>query len=587
MPLRSRLTLFLALIALLPLSLFGFTAYRVSTNNLIDVEKDNLDQALTSVKLGFDNLQSNQAKFTTDWSNFDDLHSQVAQETLDPDWIKTNLDPATPNSAGNTYNLALIGVWNDGLQPLYSYGLTEDAAKILDATMSQAVLQDKPTTQLILIGEDVYYVSVASIRTSSGDSPNGVLMFGNKIGSGDIGRIRDLTGYDVALYRGLTPIASTTNMATLTPDADGLRSAASGQIFFQQSDNNVALAFKPLQDFTGNNIATIVVSRSRTATIAAQNSITSVLAIFFLLGLLLAALFSYILNQTILPPLFTIIGAATKFAEGDLKQRVEIKSRDELGQLAKAFNVMADKVASRVTTSEGENTRLQEVDAYRLNLITEITAALRTPLKTIKTGTETLERLQYGPLNEPQERLVSGLRRSVTQSEALLADLLDFSRAQQKQLQIVRERLVLDDIVRDTSNIVKDRFKTKQVQFSTSIPKDLPLVLADRTRMEQVLDSLLTFTFDYSISGGQVKLLAYAMQERNIQITISDTSSGLSSDERTKLFDLFYHPKDNGLGVNGLGLAFVKALIEQQGGTIAVESEPGQGNIFTISMPTV
>jgi signal transduction histidine kinase len=586
MSIRTRVIALLILIAVLPLGLFGLTAYRVSTTNLLDVEKSNLDRALDSVNRAITQLQNNQTKPTTDWSNYDDLHDQVAKGTPDPDWIKTNLDPTVDKSAGNTYNLDIVGLWNKDQQSLYSYGPTVDSAKILKTTMDGSFQSTTPITQLIGLNGDVYIISIASVRTSAGNDPNGILMFGSKIGKTDIQEIKDLTGYDVALYKDLQPITAG-EVTTVTPNPDVLQSAASAknaQNFYQQTDSNTALALKPLADFSGANIATIVVSSPREATSAAQNSITSVLAIFFVLGLLLAGIVAALLTQSILPQMTDIVRAANKFAEGDMTARAAIRSHDELGTVGRAFNDMANRLTERVQSTQEENFRLQEIDVYRLNLLTEITQALRTPLTTIKSNVETLSQLQYGSLNEPQVRLVDGIRRASAQEETLLTDLLDFSKAQRNQLQILRERISIPDLLRETSTAVKERFKAKPIQLNMALSNDLPTIMADRVRMEQIFDSLFAWAIDFSIVGGEVRVNA-SIQDRFLQIRVSDSSKGLSSEERTKIFDLFYHPNGNGHATNGLGLAFVKALVEQQGGSIAVESEPGQGNTFTVSLP--
>ncbi len=184
------------------------------------------------------------------------------------------------------------------------------------------------------------------------------------------------------------------------------------------------------------------------------------------------------------------------------------------------------------------------------------------------------------------------IRRSISIEEPLLSDLQDFSQAQQKSLQIMRERLSLVEIVQEISVTVKDRFGDKQVQFISVIPRELPMIFADRIRMEQILQTLLEWAFDFTISGGRVELRAVE-KPGQVSITISDTSGGLPPDEQGKIFNLFYHPasasmrSDHGIAVsNGLGLAFTKALIEYQGGSISMKVQQGQGNTFTFTVPS-
>jgi len=198
----------------------------------------------------------------------------------------------------------------------------------------------------------------------------------------------------------------------------------------------------------------------------------------------------------------------------------------------------------------------------------------------------------YGSLNEAQARSIGIIRRSAAVEEALLADLVDFARAQQKQLQIVRTRLSLVEVVRYVSDTIQQRYSEKNIQLELEIPDNLPPLFADRTRVEQIVDNLLGWAYDISPEGGQVKLSATA-QRGDIAVSISDGSDGLTSDEQARVFELFYHParpdQRNGQSTasgNGLGLAFVKALVEQQNGSIRVEVQPGEGNTFTFTLPT-
>src|SRR5258708_4645942 len=200
----------------------------------------------------------------------------------------------------------------------------------------------------------------------------------------------------------------------------------------------------------------------------------------------------------------------------------------------------------------------------------------------------------YGSLNEAQNRSVESIGRSAAMEEALLADLIDFSNAQQKALKIARERLSLQESLKHVIGPIEDRFKNKRIQFNLLIPGDLPSIFADRTRLEQILDTLLDWSYDYSVPNGRVTVSALATQGL-VQISIADTSKGLPPGEVPQLFDLFYHAAGtNGGSASprttdtppGLGLALTKALIEQHGGTIRIESKPNTGNCFIFTLPS-
>jgi signal transduction histidine kinase len=325
-----------------------------------------------------------------------------------------------------------------------------------------------------------------------------------------------------------------------------------------------------------------------------QQYIRSTFVIWFAVTAVLATVVAFFLGRSIARPLLGMADRATKMAAGDLSQRMmaPYRARDAVVQLVDAFNEMAAKVGTRITDSTRENERLIAVDEYRLNLLTAISQALRTPLSNIRSHSDSLDMALYGSLNDAQRRSVGVIRRAVGIAEALLTDLVDFARAQQKQLQIVRSRLLLVDIVLNVSDAVKQRYADKHIQLALSIPEDLPPLFADRVRVEQIMDNLLGWAYDFTPEGGQVRLAANA-QHGEIAISISDGSDGLTDDEQGHLFELFYHPsrpyQRDGQSTpsgNGLGLALVKALVEQQSGEIRVDVQRGRGNTFTFTLPT-
>src|SRR5438128_3594439 len=112
MPLRTKLLLSLILIALIPLVLFGFAAYQASTSSLINVERDNLEGALDSTDRALVDIQNSLAKYLRDYTNWDELHSQSVPDSPDPEWVKANLDTASPTSTYNNLGLTLLGLWN-------------------------------------------------------------------------------------------------------------------------------------------------------------------------------------------------------------------------------------------------------------------------------------------------------------------------------------------------------------------------------------------------------------------------------------------------------------------------------------------
>src|SRR5690349_17216419 len=261
MPLRTKILLSLIAIAIIPLGLFGIVAYTSSTNNLRSVERDALKSGLDSANHALSDIQNNLSRYLHDYAQWDDLHDVSAKDMPDTDWITTNLSPVTPSSTANTFGLDLVGLWNYQNKLLYNLGPVDQMTSQLSAAIASAPTANVTQSVLVPLGADIYIVSVSAIRDSNGANPNGILLFGRKLSAQDTQAITALIGYDVALYKGNQLIAAPQNHVP-DPDASDLNTIASGKSYlFSQDNQDYALAYAPIQDKAGNNIATLVMWR--------------------------------------------------------------------------------------------------------------------------------------------------------------------------------------------------------------------------------------------------------------------------------------------------------------------------------------
>jgi len=145
-------------------------------------------------------------------------------------------------------------------------------------------------------------------------------------------------------------------------------------------------------------------------------------------------------------------------------------------------------------------------------------------------------------------------------------------------------------LVEDTVNNLANLFAAKKQQVRTTCEADLPPILADRQRLQQVLVNLLGNASKYTPEGGEIHVTARRARESElVEIDVTDTGPGLTPDEQRRVFEKFYRAGD-GLTQqqtgSGLGLTIARSLIELHGGTLTVESEPGRGSTFRIALPT-
>jgi len=254
---------------------------------------------------------------------------------------------------------------------------------------------------------------------------------------------------------------------------------------------------------------------------------------------------------------------------GDLSQRVEITSKDEIGDLAQAFNSMADGLA-----------RLEEL---RRNMVTDVAHELRTPLSNIRGY---LEALQDGVV-EPERHVIDSLYEEAMHLNHLIDDLQELSLAEAGQLRLERQPVALADVVHRVIEAVRARARAGEIELQTDLPEDLPLVDIDPQRIGQVLRNLLDNALTHTPPGGEIAIAAHA-DAQWVEVCVRDTGSGIAAKDLPYVFERFYRAdrsRSRATGGAGLGLAIVRQLVQAHGGQIEVESEAGQGARFIFTLP--
>jgi signal transduction histidine kinase len=291
-----------------------------------------------------------------------------------------------------------------------------------------------------------------------------------------------------------------------------------------------------------------------------------------------AALLILGLSRRILAPVGALTSAARRMAAGDLAQRVEIASQDEIGDLARAFNGMADGLA-----------RLEWV---RRNMVTDVAHELRTPLTNIRGY---LEAIRDGVV-EPEPSVIDWLHEEAMHLSRLVGDLQDLSLAEAGQLKLKRRTVAVYETVDRAVTAAELRAQAGRVTVSCDLPEDLLLVNVDPERVRQVLTNLLDNALTHTGPGGSVTIAANVVPSKAtdgagaqwVEVSVSDTGTGIRTDDLPHVFERFYRAdpsRSRATGGTGLGLAIAKQWVELHGGRIWVESETGQGSRFSFTVP--
>ena len=268
-------------------------------------------------------------------------------------------------------------------------------------------------------------------------------------------------------------------------------------------------------------------------------------------------------------PLRDMAQAAGKMAQGDYAQRVQTASRDEVGQLAAAFNRM---------TAE-----LGNVERLRRDLVANVSHELKTPISALRAH---LENLLDG-VEAPDPAVLQVMLQQAERLSRLVDQLLDLSRLESGEIRLDLGDIELSSLVRSVSSEIEAVRRDHLVEISEEIPHDVPPVWGDRERIHQVLFNLLDNAVRYTPPGGRVVVTARRVGAR-CEVRVEDTGPGIPAEHLPFLFERFYRvdqARSRGEGGTGIGLAIARSVVEAHGGRIWAESEVGRGSVFAFELP--
>ncbi len=283
----------------------------------------------------------------------------------------------------------------------------------------------------------------------------------------------------------------------------------------------------------------------------------------------MALLLGLALARNLTRPLRRLTTAIQAMAAGHLEQRVDISSRDEIGELAGAFNSMS--------------AQLVHSNQARRQMTADIAHELRNPLM-VMTGY--IEALRDGVLRPTPERF-DMMYEEAQHLQRLVADLRILSLADAGELalntQVVAPAVLLERVAEG----YRPSAEKVGIELQIGPAESTPEIRVDLERMVQVLANLVSNSLRYTPSGGIITLGAHHEAD-GVALTVADTGQGIAPESLPRIFDRFYRAdsarSQNG-DESGLGLAIVKSIVTNHGGTISVASELGKGSVFSIHLP--
>jgi signal transduction histidine kinase len=294
---------------------------------------------------------------------------------------------------------------------------------------------------------------------------------------------------------------------------------------------------------------------------------------FFLWGGLvavaIAVAITFFLSRRTLAPVKALTSAAKRLGRGDFSQRVKIKDKSELGELAQAFNSMASD--------------LERAEKLRQNMVADVAHELRTPLSNVWGY---LEALRDGVI-KPDAETIRSLYEEASLLSRLVDDLQELTLAEAGELKLVCRAEDIGELIRQTVAAVEAQERTKGLSLSVELPPKLPLVNIDSRRIGEVLRNLLENAVAHTGEGDTITVAA-KQRENWVEVSVTDTGEGIPAEDLSNIFERFYRvdkSRARATGGSGLGLTIAKRLVEAHGGKIEVQSEPGKGSRFSFTIP--
>ena len=294
--------------------------------------------------------------------------------------------------------------------------------------------------------------------------------------------------------------------------------------------------------------------------------------LFILIGSLVVSVAA---QHFILDPLIKLKHSATAIAQGDLEAPIASGGRDELGELARAFDSMRDGIRNLIEDLENAN-RLK--DEFLANTSLE----LRTPLDGMIGIAETM-RDGAGPLSPGQSSNLSMIITSGKRLADLVDDLADFSNLRYRRLELNRKAVDIYSVTEVVFTLFRSLTQGKNVQLVNSVPAGLSAVDGDEERILQIMQNLIINAIRFT-NQGMIEVAA-EQEDNTVRVIVADTGAGIDAGRLDQLFVPFGQRQDALQGVAGLGLPLTRQLVELHGGTISVESWVGHGSRFTFTLP--
>ena len=315
------------------------------------------------------------------------------------------------------------------------------------------------------------------------------------------------------------------------------------------------------------------------------------IGLLLLAGLVLSMLASLYLARRMVEPIRAIQAGAARIGVGQLEQRIEVHTGDELEALSEQFNKMAVDLKESYSSLERkveERTRdLEVATRHKSEFLANMSHELRTPLNAIIGFSEVLQERMFGEMNEKQTEYIDDIHGSGKHLLSLINDILDLSKIEAGRMELDLATFSVPEAIGNALTLIRERALRHGIELTASIDPAVGAISADERKFKQILLNLLSNAVKFTPEGGRVVVAAQPAHGM-IEVSVTDTGIGIALEDQEAVFEEFrqvgkdYTRKAEG---TGLGLALTRKFVELHGGKIRLKSEPGKGSTFTFTLP--
>ena len=293
------------------------------------------------------------------------------------------------------------------------------------------------------------------------------------------------------------------------------------------------------------------------------------------IGLLI---FTILVDRWINTPIRKVADFAKNIKDGNFENRIKIKSSDEIGELAKNMNQLAE-------TIEADISNMKKMEDVRTEFLSNVTHELKTPIASI---VGYLETLKDGALKDKDvnKTFIKRSLKNAKRLEALVTDLVDISRIETGEMEIQLEKVNIQPILEEVVNDARQRNRNLGLDIKLSLGDQKEIVVyGNSDRLRQVFDNLVSNAIRYTESGNVI--ISAEIRDTEVKFTVSDTGMGMDSESKARIFERFFRTDDARKivrGGTGLGLAICKHIIEAHNSSLSVDSIEKEGSTFAFSL---